>query len=77
VYDTVSAMAFGKKVGFVEQGEDIELLIQKFHDMATLAGIVAAIPNWMNPLLNAPILGDWLMPSSGDGTGTGQIMKVG
>ncbi|KAF2439288.1 cytochrome P450 monooxygenase [Karstenula rhodostoma CBS 690.94] len=75
VYDTISAMAFGKKVGFVEQGRDIETLIKKFHDMAPMAGIVAAIPNWMNPLLNAPILGDWLMPSPGDGTGTGQIMK--
>ncbi|KAL5382175.1 hypothetical protein PMIN06_003836 [Paraphaeosphaeria minitans] len=75
VYDTISAMAFGKSVGFVEQGRDVEGLIQNFHDMAPMAGLVAALPNWVNPLMNAPILGDYLMPSPGDGTGTGKIMK--
>ena len=69
-------MAFGKPPGFVENGKDVDGLIQKFHNMAPMAGLVAALPNWVNPLMNAPILGDYLMPTSGDGTGTGKIMQV-
>jgi hypothetical protein len=76
VYDTVSGLAFGQSPGFVKHGTDVEHLIQSFHDMAPMAGLVGALPHIMNPILNAPVLGNWLMPHPGDGTGTGKIMQV-
>lgn len=69
-------MAFGKSVGFVDQAKDVGGLIQHFHNMAPFAGLVAALPDLINPLMNLPIIGDWIMPTPGDGTGTGSIMKV-
>lgn len=76
VYDTVSGLAFGQSPDFVKNGKDVENLIENFHNMAPMAGLVAALPHIMNPILNAPVLGNWLMPYSGDGTGTGKIMQV-
>ncbi|CAG8953710.1 hypothetical protein HYFRA_00006599 [Hymenoscyphus fraxineus] len=75
IYDTVSGLAFGKSPGFVKNGMDVEGLIESFHSMAPMAGLVATLPHIMNSILNTPILGNWLMPHSGDGTGTGRIMQ--
>ncbi|KAB8356377.1 hypothetical protein FH972_023961 [Carpinus fangiana] len=68
-------MAFGKSIGFVENGNDVGGLIQAFYDMAPMAGLVAALPNIVNPLLENSVTGRWLMPTSGDGTGIGKVMK--
>lgn len=70
-------MAFGKEIGFIEKGKDVGNLIQAFHDMAPMAGLVAALPNLVNPILEAPIIGSYLMPKPGDGSGTGRITQVG
>lgn len=69
-------MAFGEAVGFVREGRDVGGLIQAFHNMAPLAGLVAALPWLMNPIIKSPLLGRYLMPKPGDGTGTGKIMLV-
>ena len=69
-------MAFGKAIGFVREGTDVGGLIQAFHNMAPLAGLVGALPWLMNPILQNPILGRFFMPKAGDGTGTGKIMQV-
>ncbi|KAL9123290.1 MAG: hypothetical protein Q9187_000162 [Circinaria calcarea] len=42
--------------------------------MAPLAGLVAALPWLMNPILKSPLVGKFFMPKAGDGTGTGKIM---
>ena len=76
VYDMVSHLGFGSAIGFVREGRDVGGLIQAFHDMAPLAGLVAAIPWVVNPILKNPLLKPWLMPKAGDNTGTGKIMKV-
>ena len=69
-------MAFGEAIGFVRNGCDIGGLIQAFHNMAPLAGLVAALPWLMNPILKNPVLGKFLMPKAGDRSGTGKIMMV-
>lgn len=69
-------MAFGEAIGFVRNGCDVGGLIQAFHDMAPLAGLVAALPWLMNPVLKNSILGKLLMPKAGDRSGTGKIMMV-
>ena len=76
VYDLVSHLSFGSAIGFVKEGKDIGGLIEAFHSMAPLAGLVAAIPWVVNPILKNPLLKRWLMPKAGDNTGTGRIMKV-
>lgn len=69
-------MAFGEAIGFVREGRDVGGLIQAFHEMAPLAGLVAALPWLMNPILKNSLLGRFFMPKAGDGTGTGKIMLV-
>lgn len=72
----VSHMAFGEAIGFVREGRDVGGLIQAFHDMAPLAGLIATLPWLMNPIIKNPLFSRFLMPKSGDGTGTGRIMLV-
>lgn len=69
-------MAFGEAIGFVQEGRDVGGLIQAFHDMAPLAGLIGALPWLMNPIIKNPLLGRFFMPKPGDGTGTGRIMLV-
>ena len=76
VYDLVTQLGFGEAVGFVKEGKDVGGLIQSFHDMAPMAGLVAALPWLMNPILKNPLFKRYLMPRAGDNTGTGKIMKV-
>jgi len=72
----VSLLAFGKPIGFIHEARDVGGLIKAFHDMALMAGLVAILPWLMKPLLHTPILKQWLMPTPGDGSGTGKIMQV-
>ena len=76
VYDLVTQLGFGKAVGFVKEGKDVGGLIQSFHDMAPMAGLVAALPWLMNPILKNPLFKRFMMPKAGDSSGTGKIMKV-
>ncbi|RAK91925.1 cytochrome P450 monooxygenase [Aspergillus costaricaensis CBS 115574] len=75
VYDLVTQLAFGSPVGFVRETRDIGGLIHHFHDMAPLAGFIAALPWLANPIFQNPLFKKYLMPKPGDSTGTGQIMK--
>lgn len=76
MHDTVSGLAFGQFPGFVRNGNNVENMIENFHKMAPTAGLVAALPHLIIPILNSSILGNWLMPHPGDGSGTGKIMQV-
>ena len=69
-------MAFGEAIGFVRNGCDVGGLIQAFHNMAPLAGLVAALPWILNPILKNAVLGKFIMPKAGDKSGTGKIMLV-
>ena len=69
-------MAFGEAIGFVRSGCDVGGLIQAFHNMAPLAGLVAALPWLLNPILKNAVLGRFIMPKAGDKSGTGRIMLV-
>jgi cytochrome P450 len=76
VYDLVTQLAFGAPLGFVRETRDIGGLIEHFHNMAPMAGFVAALPWLANPILKNPLFKKYLMPRPGDRSGTGQIMKV-
>jgi hypothetical protein len=69
-------LAFGKEIGFIREGRDVENLIKAFHDMAIFAGLVAMLPWLMNPLLKNPITKRYLMPKPGHNSGSGKIMLV-
>lgn len=72
----VIELAFGKPLGFIEQGVDVDQLIKRFHGMAPFAGFVAALP-WIAKIFTSSSLGRYIfMPRPGDNTGTGQIMAV-
>ncbi len=68
-------MGFGKAPGFVEQRRDVGGLIAAFHSVAPLEGMVAAIPHMINFLVKLPVIGSWIRPSAGDGSGVGVIMQ--
>lgn len=76
VYDLVTELSFGAPIGFIKHEKDVGGLIQSFHNMAPMAGFVAALPWLMNPILKNPLFKRFLMPRAGDNTGTGTIMKV-
>lgn len=74
VYDLVTQLGFGEPIGFVKQGKDVGGLIAAFHEMAPLAGVLAAVPWLLNPIFKNPIFKGFLMPRPGDSSGTGRIM---
>lgn len=77
MYDVVTDVTFGEPIGFVREGKDIGKLLQAFHELAPLAGLIAALPWLMNPLLKNDFFGRrFLMPKAGDSRGGGRIMEV-
>lgn len=75
-YDLVTELGFGEPIGFVKQGKDVENLISDFHEMTPMAGVLAAVPWLIIPILTNPLFKRYLIPRSGDSTGTGRIMAV-
>jgi hypothetical protein len=73
----ICQLSFGEPIGFVEQGKDVENLIKNFHDMASFAAVVGALPWLCKPTLEHPLTRRFAMPKSGDSSGTGKIMAVG
>ncbi|KAI5791044.1 putative cytochrome P450 monooxygenase [Pyronema domesticum] len=74
-YDVISELAFGKPLGFVEKGYDIDDLIVSFHKGALSFNVMARL----HPLTNffkKTGLGALLLPKPGDGSGVGNVMKI-
>ena len=70
VYDTITQLIYGHPAGMVQQGQDVGGLIQAWHDMFRLGGLVATLP-W----LVHPIVKRFFMPQKGDMRGSGKIMS--
>ena len=73
-YDIISEVGFGAPFGFVEQGKDIEGLIQGFHDGLVPFGIMARLypmTNW----IKSTFLGKYMVASPEQESGIGNLMR--
>ena len=74
--DTVTHFTFGEPTGFISEGRDIDGLIKALHSMGIMTGLVAALPWLFEPLINNRFLKRFILPQSGNKTGSGKIMTV-
>ena len=72
----ICQLSFGEPIGFIQQGRDVENLIDNFHKMAPFAAVVGTLPWIVRPILESSIGKSLFMPKAGDNTGTGKIMAV-
>lgn len=73
-YDVISTVGFGAPFGFIEQGKDVEGLIQGFHDGLVPFGIMARLypfTNWVK----STFLGKYLIASPEQESGIGTLMR--
>lgn len=61
-FDVVGEVSFGKKLGFLEQGQDVDGMIADITASFRYFTIVGMIPEWHKYLMGNPILA-WLTPS--------------
>ena len=76
IYDTVTHLIYGEPAGFVAQEKDVNALIESWHDMFRLGGLVATLPWLIHPLITSWPLKRYLMPHKGQSRGSGAIMSV-
>ncbi|KAL0636450.1 hypothetical protein Q9L58_004599 [Maublancomyces gigas] len=74
-YDVISEVAFGKPVGFVQRGKDIDGLIQSFHDGLPIFGIMGRLYPLTKWIKKTWISDAYMVPKPGDNTGIGNIMR--
>ncbi|KAG9255691.1 cytochrome P450 [Emericellopsis atlantica] len=73
-YDVISSVGFGAPFGFIEQGKDVEGLIQGFHDGLVPFGIMARLypfTNWVK----STFMGKYLVASPEQDSGIGTLMR--
>lgn len=73
-YDIISEVGFGAPFGFIEQGKDVEGLIQGFHDGLVPFGIMARLypfTNWVK----STFLGKYLVATPEQQSGIGTLMR--
>ncbi|ORY64953.1 flavonoid 3',5'-hydroxylase [Pseudomassariella vexata] len=73
-YDIISEVGFGAPFGFIEQGKDVEGLIQGFHDGLVPFGIMARLypfTNWVK----STWMGRYLVASPEQDSGIGTLMR--
>lgn len=73
-YDVISEIAFGKPVGFVPQGRDIDGLIQAFHDGLPAFGVLGRLHPFTKWIKDTWVADAYMVPKPGDNTGIGNIM---
>ena len=73
----ISALAFGKSLGFMEQGRDIDDLIKSFHEGLIHFAVLCRLHPLVKFLKGTWIADRYLVPKPGDPNGIGNIMKVG
>ena len=76
VYDTITQLIYGKPVGMVEKGEDVNGLIKHWHHVFTLGGLVGTLPWLIHPIITNNWLKRFLMPNKSHHSGAGHIMNV-
>lgn len=73
----ISALAFGKSLGFIEQGRDIDNLVKSFHEGLIHFAVLCRLHPLVKFLKDTWIADRYLVPKPGDPNGIGNIMKVG
>lgn len=73
-YDIISEVGFGAPFGFVEEGKDVEGLIQGFHDGLTPFGIMARLHPFTN-WVKSTFLGKYMVASPEQDSGIGTLMR--
>ena len=76
LYDTITDLLFGKRLGFVRQGADVDGLLATFRNTGWVIGLMALFPYIVNPLFRLPMIGKYFLPRSDDNIGIGKVMKV-
>jgi hypothetical protein len=69
-------MIYGKSVGMVQEGRDVHGLINEWHSMFPLGGLVCTLPWLVHPIITSRIFVKHLMPRKGHSRGSGHIMTV-
>ncbi|KAH8666434.1 flavonoid 3',5'-hydroxylase [Xylariales sp. PMI_506] len=73
-YDIISEVGFGAPFGFIEQGKDVEGLIQGFHDGLVPFGLMARLypfTNWVK----STFMGKYLVATPEQQSGIGTLMR--
>ena len=76
LYDTTASLIFGKKIGFIDEGRDVDGLLDAFRGSVWFLGLMAMFPYLLHPIIKLPIIKNFALPHSGDKRGVGKIMKV-
>ena len=73
-YDIISEVGFGAPFGFVEKGEDVEGLIQGFHDGLPAFGLMARLHPFTT-WIKTTWVGKYLVAKPEDNSGIGVLMR--
>lgn len=74
-YDIISEAGFGQPFGFIEQGKDVEGLIQGFHDGLVPFGIMARLYPFTNWVKSTWFGDKYLVASPEQDSGIGTLMR--
>ncbi|TQN67585.1 Cytochrome P450 monooxygenase gsfF [Colletotrichum shisoi] len=74
-YDIISEVGFGQPFGFIEQGKDVEGLIQGFHDGLVPFGIMARLYPFTNWVKSTWFGEKYLIASPEQDSGIGTLMR--
>lgn len=67
---------FGTRIGFIDEGRDVNGLLGAFRGSVWFLGLLALFPYIINPIVKLPIVKRFALPHSGDKQGVGKIMRV-
>lgn len=76
VYDAITLLIYGKSVGMVDSGHDVDHLISDWHQVFTLGGLIATLPWLISPIIKSRYMKRFLMPHKRHGSGSGHVMMV-
>lgn len=73
-YDVISEIGFGDPIGFIEKGEDVDGLIQGFHDGLPAFGMMCRLHPFTS-WIKTTFLGKYLVAKPEDPSGIGIVMR--
>lgn len=76
LYDMITDLLFNERLGFVDNGADVDGLLAAFRNTGWIIGLVALFPYFLNPLFQLPFIGRYLLPHNCDDDGVGKVMRV-